>query len=251
MGYNTRYFFTGLSGDVAKYVTGDKALVKFVEDSGMIDAIDRHNMIRGAIEDVGLRHNVVTQSGGKALDFTRAIGFDTGEKANIIVHLLTVRDKFIKQGKNVADKTVRDEIYSTARALSYDMNFAGDFPYNQNSMSLIMQFFQVPHKAITSVTTNRRIPWQDKLRLAMSDMFLWGVPGSAVITNIVGKDMLPEDPAAREAVVFGVESLVFNRLFSNLAGKDVGIDFSSLSPYSVEGWAKMFTAILSGGQVVE
>ena len=259
LGYNTSYIAKGgLSKDVFTYWTKhklgvgtlskqEKELVDFIEGSGMLDAVDRHNLVRGAITDMAESGNPIKRIAGKALAIPRKAGFDLGEQYNLAAHLMAVRDKALKAGKNVNDPAVRDELYSQTRAMAYDMNFAGDMPYNQNVMAMILQFAQVPHKAITSVTTNRRIPVRDRIRLAATDITLFGVPGSIVLSDYLTEDMLPENPTAREAVLFGVESMLVNKMASQIAGENVNLDISSLSPFNIDGWSQMADAFLTGG----
>jgi hypothetical protein len=275
LGYNPSYVLSGQAvldgGTYFRYASGmadiktaskeAQELVEFVQASGMLQAVDKHNLVRGSLSQLAESSSQVKRAAGALISAPRRAGFDIGEQSNLLMHLLSVRDKYVKAGKDITDKFVRDEIYSTARALSYDMNRAGDMPYNSNWAALFMQFFQVPHKAITSVLTNRRIPGtvnpldkkfykissNDKLRLAAMDIVLFGIPGGAAITNLVGEDMLPTDPKQREAVIFGVTSIAYNELFSQLAGEDILIDFSSLSPYGTDGFARFFEAVLSGG----
>ncbi len=246
----------GLSKDSSTYIrhsTGllknpsaeEKAIIDFIEQSGMLDAIDKSNLIRGSLTEIAESANPVKRGVGKTLAVPRRIGFDTGEGVNLLSHLLTVRDMFQKQGKNLADKAVRDEAYSMARAITYDMNFAGDMPYNQNAAALVLQFFQVPHKAMLQYT-NRRIPGELKARMAALDIALWGVPGALIIDNYFG-DVLPEDPKIREAIVFGAESAVMNHTISKLMEKETNIDFSSLAPYQLDGFAHLATAFWAGG----
>lgn len=228
-------------------VSKNKALFDFIEDSGMLDAVDKQNLVRGSLSDLAESYNPVSRNIGKVLSVPRKFGFDLGEQANLLSHLLAVRDKFQKAGRNIADPAVRDEAYSVARALSYDMNFAGDMPYNQNTLGLFMQFFQVPHKAITSVMTNRRIAGGDQLRMAAADLVLFGVPGATILYNMLPKGVLPEDPEVREATVFGMETILLNKSLSLIAGQKINVDFSALSPYGVDGFANLFHAIVSGG----
>lgn len=259
LGWNTSYMVNGdWSRDVytywTKYKLGvgtlskqEKELVDFIEGSGMLDAVDRHNLVRGAITDMAESGRPIERVIGKALAVPRKVGFDVGEQYNLATHLMAVRDKAIKEGKDVNDPAVRDELYSKTRAMTYDMNFAGDMPYNQNIMALLLQFAQVPHKAITSVTTNRRIPVKDRIRLAATDITLFGVPGSLVLSDYLTEDMLPDNPTGREAVLFGVESMIVNKLASSIAGRDINIDISSLSPFNIDGWSQMADAFLTGG----
>jgi hypothetical protein len=261
MGYNPQYMISGAAAidtqTVLKYVSDlaprtsmtakEKELVDFVEASGMLAEIDKSNLVRGSLTDMAETGNKITRGIGTALAIPRKLGFDLGEGVNRTTHLLAIRDKYVKAGKNVNDKNVRAEIYSTAESLTYDMNFAGDMAYNQNAASLFMQFFQVPHKAFMNVTTNRRLSGSDKIKFAITDMALWGIPGYTILENLLPDDMKPQDPKAREALNFGAESVAYNALFSQLAGKEIKVDFSGLSPYGIEGFAHLAHAITSGG----
>jgi len=258
MGYNPTYMlkgkwakdlitFSAYKGGVKNFSKEQQSVIDFIENSGMLQAVDRQNLIRGTLTDLVEAHNPVKRIIGKALAVPRKLGFDLGEQTNRVNHLLFVRDKFIQEGKDLSKKAIRDEAYAYAENLNYTMNFAGDMPYNQNSMGVFLQFMQVPHKAITSITTNRVIRTSDKLRLFLTDSLLWGVPGATVLSNLVGKDMLPDDPKARESVVFGLESTAINNALMKLVGKNPHIDFSGFSPYNTEGFAHLFQAIATGG----
>lgn len=273
LGYNPQYvlgkgvldgqaYFRYTSGlaDIKNATKEEREMIEFVQKSGMLDAVDKHNLVRGSLSDLAENSSATKKVIGTGLAGIRKVGFDLGEQWNLFMHLGAVRDKFIREGKDVTNLAVRDEAYSYVRALSYDMNFAGDMAYNQNSLGLFLQFLQVPHKAFLSFT-NRRIrgtvnPFDkefyklgsnDRLRLASVDMLLFGIPGAAAISNMVGKDMLPEDPKQREAVLFGLTSVGWNGGLSAIAGKDVKVDFSGLSPYGYDGFAHLLHAVTSGG----
>lgn len=261
-GYNPAYMASGIWKDFItyqkfllnselgtsyKFSKAEQAVIDFIEDSGVLDAVAKSNLVRGPIQDMAEATRPVKRIVGKALAAPRKIGFDVGEKFNLLMHMMAVRDKMIKQGKNMSDIREIKDAHSISRALSYDMNFAGDLPYNQNSLSMFLQFLQVPHKAWTSVTTNRRLPTRDKLGLLATDVMLFGVPGSLMLANSLGDDILPENPEAREAILFGTYTTLLNKVFSAASNKDVNIDTSSLSPYDMEGWADMAEALMSGG----
>lgn len=225
----------------------DLEIAKYVEESGMLDAIDRHNLVRGSITDMAESRNMLAKGVGKPIEISRKIGFDTGESVNLLNTLLTVRNKFISEGKNLKDKRVKEEAYSTARALSYDMNSAGDMPYNQNTLGLFLQFFQVPHKAFLQAT-NRRLSREDRLKLFAIDSALWGIPGYAVIENLLPDDALPKDSKARQFALEGAEMTGLNGFLSKLAGESININFvGSLGPYGTEGFEKLAEAIIGGG----
>lgn len=223
-----------------------KAFEKFIDDSGMLDSVDKQNLVRGSLMDAADSSNRVLATTKKyTTTLSRQAGFDIGEQSNLLGHAAAVYEKRTREGINLADKTARDEAYSEIRAISYDMNFAGDMPYNQTSPSVLLQFMQVPHKALLQAT-NRRIDPMDRLRMVGADLVMWGGP-TALIGSVLGTDILPDNPKLREAFTWGMESVMLNYMFTTLSGEDTNIDFSSLAPYDMTGWGKFFTALYSGG----
>lgn len=225
-----------------------KAFTKFIDDSGMLDSVDKANLVRGSLVDAADSSNKITRYAGQALAVPRKIGFDMGEAANILVHATAVYERRMRAGQNMADKVVRDEAYAEIRAISYEMNFAGDMPYNQTSMAAVMQFLQVPHKAFLQAT-NRRIDRTTRAQMILADMLMWGTP-TGLVAAVVGTDILPDNPKLRETLVFGLESMLLNNMFNQFfdeEGDKSSVDFTSLAPYDVQGWMKLFSAGWSGG----
>lgn len=222
------------------------AFSKFVEESGMIHAVDRHNMVRGFLEDAADNSNRVLAGAGKVARFSQEIGFNVGERFNSLGHLAAAYERYKRMGKDMSNPDVRAAAHSEARAVGYDMNYAGDMPYNQNSAALLLQFMQVPHKGILQLT-NRRIPVDVRMRMAGVDMIMWGAP-VGLVSAALGGDILPDDAALREFLVDGLESMLINKALQTLAGNEnTKIDFSSLSPNDSSGWAQFFTAMFTGG----
>ena len=222
--------------------------IKFVEDSGMMAAVDKQNLVRGSLTDAAESSNRLVKAAGKPVNFLRKVGFDIGEMANTLGHLAAVYDKYVSQGKNLADPAVRTEAYSVTRAISYDMNFAGDMPYNQTTPSLLLQFMQVPHKAALQML-NRRIPVKDRAMLAAGDVLFWGPP-TLLISQMMGGDILPDDPKLRDAVTYGIEGLMINEALQSLFDDEsINIDFSSLAPYDMHGISKVLYTFFTEGPV--
>lgn len=252
------------NGNIAKYATEfmasatgaytptgtGKKFVDFVWDSGMLDNVDKQNLVRGVLRDAADSTNAAVRMGSQVFNAPRKIGFDAGERANMLMHMAAVFERYERKGLDVAKKGVAKDAYSEARALSYDMNFAGDMPYNQTSPAIILQFMQVPHKALLQLT-NRRLDTGTKLRLIAADTFLWGVPGSALIYSGLEMDgLLPEDKKLRDQIMFGFESIMMNHIFNTMSGDPDGttkIDLTSLAPYDMSGWMKTMEAVYGGG----
>lgn len=237
--------------------TGSKAgqaFTKFVDDSGMVLGVDQNSLVRGMGLDMADASYGAKRLAINAAALPQRIGFDVGETANQLGHLSAVYEKYKRSGKNLADATIRDQAYAEARALSYDLNKAGELHYTQGSAAAILQFLQMPQKALLQAS-NRKLPWDVRARLFGWDLLMWGVPGTAVISNLLyaagedGDDLLPDDPQLRELVTDGVESYLINETISKLddTGDKSRIDFSSLRPYELDGWAKMYSAMLTDG----
>lgn len=219
----------------------------FVDESGLMAAVDKQNLVRGTLLAAADSSSKVSRAVMFAPNALRRIGFDMGEMGNNLIHAAAVYDRYKRLGKNLSDATVRDEAYSEIRALSYDMNYAGDMPYNQNSAAMVLQFMQVPHKAFLQAT-NRRLDRATRAKLVVADTILWGVPGAALISQTFGGDVLPDDPKMRETFLYGVESMMMNASLKQIFDtEDINIDFSSLAPHDLTGWGEFFHAMLSGG----
>lgn len=221
------------------------AFSKWLDESGMLDSVDRQNLVRGALVDAAESQNRVMRMFGKSLAVPRKIGFDTGEMANLIGHSAAVWDRYKRLGKDLSDKAIRAEAHSEVRALTYEMNFAGDMPYNQTSAAMVLQFMQVPHKAFLQMT-NRKLDRVTRARLITGDLLFWGPP-TFLISEIFGGDILPDDPKLREAFSWGLEGILLNEMFTSLFGEDTKIDWSGLAPYDMTGWANFFTAMREDG----
>lgn len=225
--------------------TKTSEFTKFINDSGLLDAVDKQNLVRGSLLAAADSSNKLLTTAKAPLTFMRRIGFDIGEQGNLLGHAAAVYDKYKREGKNLLDKATRDEAYSEIRAISYDMNFAGDMPYNQTTPALLLQFMQVPHKAMLQAT-NRRIPLDARMQMIAADLVLWGTP-AASIAAFYGMEILPKNETARELVVNGLESVMLNTMFDMMAGDDTRIDFTSLAPYDMTGWGKFASAIWTEG----
>lgn len=226
------------------------SFVRFIEDSGVMDAVDKQNLVRSTLIDAAEARSLPTKAASKTFEVMRKIGFDQGEKGNMLMHMAAVYDKYVRNGANVDSADVKAAMMSEARAISYEMNFAGDMPYNQTSSAFFLQFLQVPHKAFLQ-SFNRKLTGVERARLLAGDVILWGPPALLVNTlaeKVFGTDILPENKTAREILTEGMEAYSMNTMFRDLTGKeDIHIDFSSLAPYDYMGWAEMLHSFYTGG----
>lgn len=231
----------GATGDVAEF---QRAL----ESSGILQAISKSNLVRDTILEVANDQSRAVRVIKSPLTLMRKIGYDTGEAVNLLMHAASVFDRMKQTGKGV--KTSQDiaDFQSTVRALSYDMNRAGDMPYNLNSLAMLFQFMQIPHKAILQVS-NRRIPVADRLKLFATDMSLWGAPIVGGAMTFMGFENGTGDEKVDKILRTNLESYLMNEGINALTGIDSDTDYTALSPYNLDGWTKMFVEGLIGGGV--
>ena len=252
-----------LDGGVIKHVlnyTADLAgagstkssrdFVDFLNTSGIMEAVDKHNLVRGTLLDAVGDARILAKSAkvaDKALSIPRKYGFGLGEQGSMLIHAAAVYDKFARDGKNLLDKTVRAEAHSELRAITGDMNFAGDMPQNSTSLAAIFQFMQVPQKMLLQLT-NRRLDISTRFKLFAGDVLMWGSPTVLLASHLTNGDILPEDQKLREVLLLGAESMLFNNLLREITNDPTtNIDFSSLSPSDTTSIRKMITTMLADG----
>lgn len=225
-----------------------RLMYKEFEKSGLPDSIDLHNMVRGTLtefaEGTRFSHNAASRAVGSSLRGVRKVGFDSGEWVNLATAWLAHYDK-ASAGRKALSKTDLHEVAAKARNYTLNMSRAGDMPYNQNSFSLLAQFFQVPHKAMLQMT-NRGLSRSERARLGLYNAFAYSLPAGAMY-SIFG-DILPDEqeyPELHQAVVQGLEFYGWNKMIEGFTGLDVDIDFSSLAPSDPYGVYEVLHAIFT------
>lgn len=245
--YVVNYILNALKDPNAIKTKEMQEFIDFVDGSKMLDAVDRNNLIRGSLLEAADRSAAanIARMGLKPIDFMRKVGFDKGEQANNLIHLAAVFERYKRKGADITDARVMDDMHSVVRGVGYDMNEAGDLAYNHGFASAILQFMQVPHKAVLNYT-NRKIPLQDRMRLAIGDLMLWGGPGYLLADYFGTK--LPDDPNARMIILDGLEGFIINKSLQLTMGDDqFKIDTSSLAPMDLVGSTEAVRTLLTEG----
>lgn len=248
-----------ISGDMVRYGIGISnyimgrpvsdeiaQMVKGLESTGMLAAVDRSNLVRGSLMQASESSNKVMRGLSAIPNFTRTIGFDFGEILNLTGHYAAVWSKYKRSGADMSDKRVLAQIHSETRAISGEMNRAGDFAYNENLLSVPLQFAQVPHKFLLTAT-NRKIDRATRFRMMTGDLILWGIPGTYFLTERFGADVLPKDPELRDQIVSGYASYAINTALGKVFDDDTNIDFSSLAPYNIGGFVELMSSAMGEG----
>lgn len=242
--YSTAYFFKDTK---MKFSADTKEFLDFFHDTGMSQAITRGNLIRGTLLEASGRYSTADKLSKATVGKLREVGYDKAENGNLVIHAAAVYDKYKRAGANIKDAAIREQMHQETRALTGNMNFAGDMPYNQNWMALMFTYMQVPHKFMLQ-SLNRQLTVAERTRLVSADMTFWGLP-TGMVAYFVGQDLLPEDEDIRHIVTDGLESWVINRSLSSLTGERQNIDFSSLAPYDMDGWGKIMNSFFFDGGI--
>jgi len=253
---NPEYVLTEMMKDLAEVqgsrLTGESTeLHKFVVNSGQLDMITRSNLLNDSLTEI--THQASQGVLGKVKEVATRIsrasqkgGFEFGESNNVITSLLSFRNQAIKNGDDLSDPAVLDNIYAQARNYTYNMTKAGDMPYNQNAAGIVMQFLQVPHKAMTQTLFNRALTNKQKASALTFDTVMFGVPAYWAADKWFG-DVLPEDPVLNEAIKNGIEGMMFNSLLNLIADDYSELDWTSLSATSAQGFGDLFVRVTEEG----
>lgn len=232
-------------GATSRHVNIDD-FAEFVRNSGMLDSVDKSNLVRGTLLDAADSGNRATRTIAKYTTTpARTVGFDMGESLNLISHAAAVYEARIRNGANLKNLAERDEAYAEIRAISGAMNSAGDMAYNMNLLGPLLQFAQVGHKMLL-LQTNRIVEPMAARRMLAFDLAMWGSP-LAGLAAWIGYDILPEDDFYREAFINGIESALMNNMLGGLEDYSLKTDFHSLSPYDMGSFSKFYEALSVGG----
>ena len=242
---------SGRSVDDVKYFS------EAYDRSGLSAAIDKQNLVRDSMTELandfaagGARSSIgnrIMGGASSATAFSRKIGFDAGEEVNMMTAWLTMHDKVAREvGKTRLNKVELDRVGSLARTYTYNMNRAGDMPYNENFLAPLFQFMQVPHKAVVQPFFDRTLSRGERARLASFNLLMYGLP-TTTIAALYGDSILPEDPEARDFVMQGLEGYALNKMMREMTGDDTSIDFSSLAATDSTGLMEFFAELGTGG----
>jgi hypothetical protein len=211
------------------------AVFKNFQDTGMVANIDKQNLVRGSL--LNLADQTIASKTKRTLSgplvLSRKIGFDAGEYVNTVTSYLSHYDQAFLKGADLKSQEVLQNIAADSRNFTYNMNSAGDLPYNQNALSGVFQFQQVPQKAILTMTLNRNLTKAQKARLIGFNAIMYTLPLSAMYGLFGG--ILPDDPEVRDVVVQGLEGAMLNKLLSLSTGEESNVDFHGLAPIDMYG----------------
>jgi hypothetical protein len=224
-----------------------KAMLKDLEDSGVIEAVDAHTLVRENL--LRLADTTVMQKAATVIDWPfkmgQKIGFDLAEQDVLITAWLAARDKAIRAGKDISSRRVKDELLAEARSFTLQMNRAGEMAYSQNTLALMAQFLSFQHKALLQPFTNRNLTTKQRIILGSYSLGMFGFNASMfywATDAIFGEEPSPTKDLARN----GMMDYTFNKAAEMIFGGESRIDWGDLAPTEGATFGNMFVGLLEG-----
>jgi hypothetical protein len=209
-----------------------KLMEEHYRHSGIAENVSAHSFMREHLHSL-VDRTVAQKTGGlvdKPIDFIQKIGFEAGERALMSSIWLSEYDLLRKAGTKFTPE-VLDNLNAKVRALTGDMNRAGEMAYNQNSFSAIAQFWSTPHKIFAQLFMGHKgLTKQERMRLTAGYLLTYGT-GYGYISeyaynlykDVTGKEM-PEE--VRDAVETGLFQFALNGALTQMSGEEVDVAFS-------------------------
>lgn len=222
-------------------------LLKEIEDVGLLQSVDAHNLIREdtlRLADMTFAQKVA----GKAeapLKFLQKAGFDLAEQDVLVSSYLAHRDLAVKAGKNMKSQRVKDEVLGQARAFTLTMNRAGEMPYSQNTLGFIAQFFSFRHKALLQGLTNKSLTPLERAQVLGYTTAMFGIDASilAAAYHSLWGDTAPNE--LKDKVEQGLLDYTLNTALTLATGQDQAIDFGDFAPTEAYGIGNVFIGMMT------
>lgn len=240
-----------------------RAMMKAMDESGLTKGISKHDIAKGlvdtaadssirsmkAVRDSKLKKVIkAPATAGKAVVAgARKIGFDAGEYMVQASSFMAHYTDAVKGGKTLT-KAELDNVTHLARNFTGNFGRSGNLAMNQNTLSVVTQYLQVPVKLAQLVLTNKAIPLKNRAGMAVSGAVLFGF-GAEDVYNVFSDD-LPSDPFARELVTQGLISAAANGIIRSVTGESSRIDIkSSINPFDAYGLVEFVDKAVNGSVV--
>jgi hypothetical protein len=188
--------------------------------------------------------NAVRRAGSAAINAPQKVGFEAGERANVMLHWLVARRRWMDRnpGKDWKTPLARDQIHAEQRAISMNPNAAGKMGYQDwgtalgGISSIFMQFFSHPHKTVMQVMPqmlggSRVFTASEKAKIAGANFIFFGAAFAPFMNDIL--DTIADeaewdiDPDTWKQIKNGVTDTAFNRLLTMATGEEQDVGFSA------------------------
>lgn len=164
--------------------------------------------------------------------------YNKGELVNQYTAWLAKRLDF-EAANGYAPKTARelDQVHAEARNLTYSMNRAGQMPYNENTLNVSLQFFQVMHKALFDPLFNRGLSIKDRARLTIAPLMVFGLPLGVRNHMNSTVESLPFSREEKDNVQRAMEWSLMAKMLGSVNPELGTLDFGKYNPLDVVGMA--------------
>jgi hypothetical protein len=223
-----------------------KFMNKEYKKSGLSAAISNNNLYRSALTDLATEKEWLRkgQSGmEKATSLVKApftlmkkLGFELSERAVLETAWVAEYGK-MRSSKSALTATDLKEVAGRARNITYNMNRAGDMKYNHDITAVAFQFLQMPHKALTTITTNRGLSAMEKSSLALGNLLAFGLPASFVYEHgsRILSEVAPDLPDEHKEVVYeGLFTKALNVMLEDITGEPSRVSLKNTAPVDYE-----------------
>lgn len=267
-------------GAGTKMVKEYPEIIKALEESGIVQAVDMNQMIHGIWKDATKELDPAPIKGAlgtvdKGLELTtrglsfpgkvgRGLGYNPSELLNQISLWLFARHRWLEKnpGKNWNIPENRAQIARDQSLYSHmSSTRAGMYAWQEGTVSAFTQFVAIPWKSTLQMISSHQLTGAEKARLAGARLFWYGkygIPLGAGIYKVLENQV--EDKNDRETLAKYTESAT-NRIWNatlgfmaDAADQDTKVDTKNLST-SIEGdfvWETIHTLIQMGkGETVE
>ena len=236
--------------------------LKDLKATGLVASVDQNTIIEGVFSSAGVplkekgilggAPRKISSAVGTIPAMGRKIGFDSGEQDNLIASWRTARRVLLKKQPELDPnseyfKALR---HANAREMSFGMNRAGTFSYQNNILAMPLQFITAPHKALLSMTTSKLLSPAEKARLFGLYTALYGSYGTVALGAVNWMreqegDILP--PEVWSLVQGGLLDVTANGLINMLMDeKDEHTDLAMSQRFSPLGGTFPFADFLAG-----
>lgn len=212
---------------------------RIAKESGLFDGVDAHLLLNNTGKEFAQYSNEIKAGMASVKDFLvdwpRKLGMEAGEAMNRHMHFMTVYQRAVDNGVDLTIPRNVENLIAEAMDFMGNLHRAASLTYNNNSLSVVAQFMQVPQK-IGLAWFNRSLSKADRAKLFAANLAIYGLPLSYAVDQIFGLSEKISDPETRYAINQGLLGVAINVAL----GQDIStnpIDVSSMSP--IEGWINL------------
>jgi hypothetical protein len=222
------------------------SLLEDIKNAGILEAVDAHTLLHeDSLRLADLTAGEKVKSAANApLKYLQKVGFDYAEQDVLLSSWLSERNLAERAGKNLKDVRVKEEVLGRMRAVSANMNRAGEMPYSQNTLGIVAQFFSYPHKALLQGLTNRSFTPLQRAQLFAYNTAIFGIQATPIYLAADWALSKGTPSPLKDKIKAGLLDTTLNAALTAISGESQAIDFGDLAPANASGVGNVFLAFL-------